>query len=75
MKPNAQVTVTSVTQSANEVLGMKEKKLYYLIIETSTGKTQINVGEKTHDKVAELTNPTQLTAPPEQQEKPKGGNK
>lgn len=45
---NAQVTVTSVTQSSNEVLGTKEKTLYYLIIENGKEKLIINVGEKTY---------------------------
>lgn len=55
MTNNAKVTVTSVTQSANEVLGKKESKLYYLILETAKGKMTINVGQKTHDQVEELT--------------------
>lgn len=50
------IQTTSVTQSANEVLGVKEKKLYYLLIENSKGeKLQINVGQKTHDEVQKLT--------------------
>lgn len=49
------VQTTTVTQSANETLGTKEKKLYYLIIETDKGKLIINVGEKTHDEVKKLT--------------------
>lgn len=49
------VNTTTVSQSANEVLGTKEKKLYYLIIETDKGKLIINVGEKTHDEVKKLT--------------------
>ena len=55
MTNNAKVTTTSVTQSANEILGTKEKTLYYLIIETPKGKYNLNVGEKTHDEVKRLT--------------------
>lgn len=55
MSKTATVTTTTVTQTANEILGKKEQKLYYLIIETTKGKMIINVGEKTHDKVKELT--------------------
>lgn len=53
---NATVKTTTVTQSANEVLGTKEKTLYYLIIETAKGKLTINVGDKTHKQVTDLTN-------------------
>lgn len=50
------IQTTSVTQSANEVLGTKEKKLYYLIIENSKGeKLTVNVGEKTHNEVMNLS--------------------
>lgn len=53
---NAKITTTKVTQTANELLGTKEKTLYYLILEVE-GKERlvINVGEKTHDGVQELT--------------------
>ncbi len=51
----ATVKTTTVTQTANETLGTKEKKLYYLIIETKKGKLVINVGEKTHEEVNKLT--------------------
>lgn len=54
--PNAKVTTTKVTQTANEVLGTAEKTLYYLILEVEgKEKMVVNVGEKTHDKVLELT--------------------
>lgn len=50
------IQTTSVTQTANEVLGTKEKKLYYLIIENSKGeKLTVNVGQKTHDEVMKLS--------------------
>lgn len=57
MQNNARITTTNVEQTANEVLGTKAKKLYYLIVEVEgKEKLVINVGEKTHDKVLELTN-------------------
>lgn len=52
---NANVKTTSVVQTANETLGTETKTLYYLIIETTKGKSIINVGKKTHDKINELT--------------------
>lgn len=52
---NAQLTTAVVTQSAAPELGMAEKKLYYLVVETAKGKMQINVGEKTHNQVKALT--------------------
>lgn len=56
MANNANIQTTTVTQSANEILGTKERTLYYLIVETPKGKMTINVGEKTHNAVQELTN-------------------
>lgn len=56
-KTNAHVKTASVTQSGSEELGMKEKTLYFLVIETPVGKLQINVGQKTHDEVKRLTAP------------------
>lgn len=52
-----EVATTSVTQTASEVLGTKEKTLYYLIIGEGDNKAVINVGEKTHNTVKELTKP------------------
>lgn len=52
-----EVNTTSVTQTANELLGQKEKSLYYLIIGEGDKKLVINVGQKTHDSVKELTKP------------------
>lgn len=52
---NARLDVTSITQTANELLGKKETKLYYLLVETEKGKMTINVGQKTHDEVNKLT--------------------
>lgn len=55
-KNKMKITTTSVTQSANETLGKKETCLYYLIVENNKGsKLIVNVGQKTHDKVLELT--------------------
>lgn len=49
------VTTTTVTQTANEVLGTKEKTLHYLILENELGKKYIiNVGEKTTNEVKKL---------------------
>lgn len=53
---NAKITTTSITQTSNEILGTEEKTLYYLIIEVQgKEKLVINVGDKTHKKVTELT--------------------
>lgn len=52
---NANIEVTTITQSSNELLGKKETNLYYLVITTETGKMTINVGEKTHNQVKQLT--------------------
>lgn len=57
VKNNANVQTTSVTQTANELLGTPEKTLYFLVISTPVGKLQINVGKKTHDDVQRLTVP------------------
>lgn len=64
-KNKMKIATTTVTQSANEVLGVELKNLYYLIIENNEGKKMIvNVGKKTHDNVnalvkAELENTKQ----------------
>lgn len=50
-----EVKTTSVTQSANEMLGTKDKTLYYLIIGEGETNVTINVGEKTHKAVNNLT--------------------
>lgn len=52
-----EIATTSVTQTANEVLGTPEKTLYYLVIGEGENKMTINVGKKTHDQVKELTKP------------------
>lgn len=49
------IAVTTVTQTANEVLGVEAKNLYYLILSTDKDqKMIINVGKKTHDNVQAL---------------------
>lgn len=60
-KTNANVKTAMVTQTGNEELGLKEKNLYYLVIETPKGKLQINVGEKTHNTVKELIVPRETS--------------
>lgn len=49
------IATTTVTQSANEILGVEAKNLHYLILETNDGqKYIINVGKKTHDNVQKM---------------------
>lgn len=49
------INTTTVTQGSNEVLGVKERTLYYLIIENiKNEKLVINVGQKTHESVQKL---------------------
>lgn len=60
-KTNANVQTTYVEQTANELLGTKAKRLYFLVIETPNGKLQINVGQKTHDEVVKLTVPRETS--------------
>lgn len=48
------IDVTKVKQEGNEVLGSKEKTLYYLLIGTGETKAVINVGEKTYASVSKL---------------------
>ena len=48
------VKVTSVKQEGNEILGTKEKTLWYLVIGEGENKIQINVGEKTFNGVKKL---------------------
>lgn len=49
------IKTTTVTQSANEILGVEARNLYYLILETEQGqKYVINVGKKTHDNVQKM---------------------
>lgn len=51
------VNVTTVTQTANKLLGTEEKTMYFLILEEGTEKLVINIGKKTHDRVLDLTKP------------------
>ena len=49
------IQTTTVSQTANEILGVEAKNLYYLILETSKAeKLVINVGKKTHDNVEKM---------------------
>lgn len=46
------VTTTSVTQTANAILGKTETTLYYVIVENNIGKKHIiGVGKKTADAI------------------------
>lgn len=67
------ITTTSVQQTANEVLGTKEKSLYYLIVHNKKGnKLVINVGQKTHDEVQKLVKEEEeLLQKQEENRKPK----
>lgn len=70
------ITTTTVTQTGNEVLGTKEKNLYYLIVENNIGKKLIiNVGQKTHDNVLNLIETEEVNTPEaeERLRKQKGG--
>lgn len=51
---NATVKVTTVTQAGNEVLGTKDKTLWYVIIETDKGKMNIGIGETNYNKLQDL---------------------
>nr|WAE43683.1 MAG: hypothetical protein [Microviridae sp.] len=48
------IRTTFITQSGNEILGVPDKLLYYLIIESPKGKKVVNVGQKTYDEVFKL---------------------
>lgn len=56
------VNVTTVTQTANKLLGTEEKTMYFLILEEGTEKLVINIGKKTHDRVLDLTKTKAETA-------------
>lgn len=56
-KTNAHVQVTTVTQTASEVLGTKEKTLWFMVLETPNGKMQMNIGEKSYNEIKRLTVP------------------
>lgn len=51
------IQTTTTVQTGSEILGTKDRNLYYLVIENANGKKMIiNVGEKTHKQVQELVN-------------------
>lgn len=56
-KTNAHVQVATVTQTASEVLGTKEKTLWFVIVETPVGKMQMNIGEKSYKELQRITAP------------------
>jgi hypothetical protein len=67
------IATTQVQQSANEVLGVEVRNLYYLLIENTEKKRLIiNVGKKTHDNVQALIDSETVlqTQEPEQQQTP-----
>lgn len=49
------VTVTSVTQAGNKILGTEDKTLYYLIIGEGEEKIVINIGLKSYEAIKKLT--------------------
>lgn len=52
---NMKIQTTTVTQTANEILGTESKTLYYLIVTNEKEeKTTINVGQKTHESIKKL---------------------
>lgn len=60
------IATTTVQQTANEVLGVAAKNLYYLVLVNEKGnKLVINVGEKTHKNVQAMID--------DETTKPKGG--
>lgn len=49
------IQTTTVTQTANDILGTPVKELHYLIVENQKGeKLIVNVGKKTRDQVKKL---------------------
>lgn len=52
---NATVKAASVTQSAAPELGIEEKTLHYVVIEVGEELIRINTGEKTVNKIKEMT--------------------
>ena len=54
---NAKITAATITQTGNEVLGLAEKQLHYLVIEGPTGaKYKMNVGAKTIEEINKILN-------------------
>lgn len=55
-----EVKTAQSTQTAIPELGRAEKKMYYLIIGEGDDKAEINIGQKTYEKVAKLIKAKQL---------------
>lgn len=56
-----EVNVAKTTVQGNEVLGTKDKNLYYLVLGEGENKYALNVGEKTYETVAVMIKPRETS--------------